>query len=98
MSGKHPIVEKAVESALKKRLCFGYLFYGDELKELECMLVPQYPWYYHAAGSVCRTGKVLEQGNGVSIQPGGLGAERSVLRSMRHHGNAGARYVRRHDP
>ena len=43
MSGKHPIVEKAVESALKKRLCFGYLFYGDELKELECMPVPQYP-------------------------------------------------------
>ena len=32
-------------------------------------------WYYHAAGSVCRTGKVLEQGNGVSIQPGGLGAD-----------------------
>ena len=43
MSGKYPIVEKAVESALKKRRCFGYLFYGDELKELECMPVPQFP-------------------------------------------------------
>ena len=37
------IIEQAVETALKKRRCFGYLFYGDELKELECKPVPQFP-------------------------------------------------------
>lgn len=36
--------------------------------------------YYHAAGSVCCIGKVLEQGNGVPVQSGGLGAEQSVIR------------------
>lgn len=43
MRNSNLIVEKAVETALKKRRCFGYLFYGDELKEQECMPVPQFP-------------------------------------------------------
>ena len=36
------IVEKAVKSALKKRRCFGYLFYGDDQKGIECKPVQQF--------------------------------------------------------
>ena len=43
MSVENSIIEKAVESALKKRRCFGYLFYGDEQKDIECKPVPQFP-------------------------------------------------------
>ena len=43
MSTNNPIVEKAVEAALKKRRCFGYLFYGDGQKDITCKPIPQFP-------------------------------------------------------
>lgn len=30
----NPIVKQAVKTALKKRRCFGYLFYGDNQKDM----------------------------------------------------------------
>ncbi len=43
MNTVNPIVEKAVEEALRKKRRFGYLFYGDELKDIACKPVPQFP-------------------------------------------------------
>ena len=43
MSTENQVVKQAVEAAKKKRRCFGYLFYGDQLKDIECKPVPQFP-------------------------------------------------------
>lgn len=43
MNQQYPVVEKAVEAALAKRRCFGYLFYGDAQKDIPCKPVPQFP-------------------------------------------------------
>ena len=43
MCTEYPIVEKAVEAAKKKRRCFGYLFYGDNQKDITCKSIPQFP-------------------------------------------------------
>ena len=43
MSTEYPIIEKAVEAAEKKRRCFGYLFYGDSQKDIQCKPIPQFP-------------------------------------------------------
>lgn len=42
MSAENPIVQAAVEAALNKRRCFGYLFYGDNLKDIKCKPVSQF--------------------------------------------------------
>ena len=43
MSTENPVVKQAVEAAKKKRRCFGYLFYGDSQKNIECKPVLQFP-------------------------------------------------------
>ncbi len=42
MSTENPIVQAAVEAALNKCRCFGYLFYGDNLKDMKCKPVSQF--------------------------------------------------------
>ena len=43
MSVENPVVKQAVVAAKKKRRCFGYLFYGDSQKDIECKPIPQFP-------------------------------------------------------
>ena len=43
MAITNPIVTDAVEKALRKPRRFGYLFYGDSLRELQCAPVRQFP-------------------------------------------------------
>ncbi len=43
MSTRNYIVEQAVQAAKNKRRRFGYLFYGDSQKDLQCKPVPQLP-------------------------------------------------------
>lgn len=43
MSTGNFIVEQAVQAAKNKRRRFGYLFYGDSQKDLQCKPVPQFP-------------------------------------------------------
>ena len=43
MITENTLVKQAVEKAKNKKRCFGYLFYGDDLKNIKCKPISQFP-------------------------------------------------------